>query len=383
MNLKFKNGKFTVLQVSDPQDLQFVRPTMVRMLNKAYDKVKPDLVVLTGDNILGNHLCDARFGSKIVLDSKEDEYKAMKKAIDNVVRPIEERNIPFAMIYGNHDDRNRHTKDEQADIYRAYKNCVGLDDPSSPDCDTYNIPIFSEDGTKICYNIYMLDSAWYDREKDECFECVKPEAVEWYRRKSAELKAQNGGKPVPSVMFQHIPMRTELEFLEECDEKDEGAVKGCDEGKGKFFKLKSGIDGEIHEYPSVVSDDNGQEAALKECGDVKAVVFGHDHPNRFEASLDGIDYIQTSCASFRCYGARNRGVRVFTLHEDGSYSTEFLTYKDLCGDGVLQELCYIWDADGMGKQKAALIAGAAAVAVLSGVGIAAIKKRIKLRRNKH
>lgn len=380
MNLKFKNGKFTVLQVSDPQDLQFVRPTMVRMLNKAYDRVKPDLVVLTGDNILGNHLCDARFGSRIVLDSKEDEHKAMKKAIDNVVKPIEERNIPFAMIYGNHDDRNRHTKDEQADIYRAYKNCVGLDDISSPDCDTYNIPIFSEDGTKICYNIYMLDSAWYDREKDECFECVKPEAVEWYRKKSAELKAQNGGKPVPSLMFQHIPMRTELEFLEECGEKDEGAVKGCDEGKGKFFKLKSGIDGEIHEYPSVVSDDNGQEAALKECGDVKAVVFGHDHPNRFEASLDGIDYIQTSCASFRCYGARNRGVRVFTLHEDGSYSTEFLTYKDLCGDGVLQELCYIWDADGMGKQKAALIAGAAAVAVLSGVGIAALKKRIKKKK---
>ena len=163
MNLKFKNGKFTLLQVSDPQDLQFVRPTMVRMLNIAYDRVKPDLVVLTGDNILGNHLCDARFGSRIVLDTKEKEFGAMKKAIDNVVAPIEKRNIPFAMIYGNHDDRNRHTKDEQADIYRSYKNCVGLDDPASPDCDTYNIPIYSEDGKKICYNLYMLDSAWYDR----------------------------------------------------------------------------------------------------------------------------------------------------------------------------------------------------------------------------
>ena len=32
MNLKFKNGKFTLLQVSDPQDLQFVRPTMVTLL---------------------------------------------------------------------------------------------------------------------------------------------------------------------------------------------------------------------------------------------------------------------------------------------------------------------------------------------------------------
>lgn len=375
MNLKFKNGKFTLLQVSDPQDLQFVRPTMVRMLNIAYDRVKPDLVVLTGDNILGNHLCDARFGSRIVLDTKEKEFGAMKKAIDNVVAPIEKRNIPFAMIYGNHDDRNRHTKDEQADIYRSYKNCVGLDDPASPDCDTYNIPIYSEDGKKICYNLYMLDSAWYDREQDKCFECVKPEAVEWYKKKSAELKAQNGGKPVPSLMFQHIPMRTELEFLEECGENDKGAVPGCDEGKGKFFRLKSGIDGEIYEYPSVVRDDNGQTAALKECGDVKAVIFGHDHPNCFEASLDGIDYIQTSCASFRCYGARNRGVRVFNLYEDGSYSTEFLTYKNLCGDSVFSELCYIWDADGMAKQKVALI-GACGAAVLSGAAaIAAFKKK--------
>ena len=37
MQLKFKNGKFRVLQVSDPQDLQYVRHTMMRMLNKAYD----------------------------------------------------------------------------------------------------------------------------------------------------------------------------------------------------------------------------------------------------------------------------------------------------------------------------------------------------------
>ena len=51
MQLKFKNGKFRIMQVSDAQDLQFVRPTMIRMLNKAYDTLNPDLIVLTGDNI--------------------------------------------------------------------------------------------------------------------------------------------------------------------------------------------------------------------------------------------------------------------------------------------------------------------------------------------
>ena len=60
MSLKFKNGKFTILQVSDPQDLQYVRKTMMKMLDKAYDRVKPDLIVYTGDNVLGNHFRDAR-----------------------------------------------------------------------------------------------------------------------------------------------------------------------------------------------------------------------------------------------------------------------------------------------------------------------------------
>ena len=89
MALSFKNGKFTVLQVSDAQDLQFVRRAMVKMLDAAYDRVKPDLVVFTGDNILGNHLRDARFGSRKVILSPDGEYCAMKKAINNIAEPVD------------------------------------------------------------------------------------------------------------------------------------------------------------------------------------------------------------------------------------------------------------------------------------------------------
>ena len=85
MQLKFKNGKFRVLQVSDPQDLQYVRHTMMRMLNKAYDDLKPDLIVLTGDNILGNHLDDARIYTPLIVKDKVSEMKAMEIAIDKLV----------------------------------------------------------------------------------------------------------------------------------------------------------------------------------------------------------------------------------------------------------------------------------------------------------
>ena len=354
MKIKFKYGKIRVMQVSDPQDLQIVRPTMIRMLNKAYDTLNPDLIVLTGDNILGNHLCDARFGSKIVIKDKEGEAKAMATAINHLVAPIEERKIPFAMIYGNHDDMNRLTKEEQADMYRKYSTCLGLDDETSPDVATYNLPIYSEDGEKIKFNLWMMDSAWKDKELDRTFSIVKPEAIEWYKNKSAQLKADNGGEPVPSLMFQHIPMIEEFELTEECSADAEGAVKGPE---GKYIKLKDSCKGVLGEYICAVDEKTGQMEALKECGDVKAIVFGHDHCNCFEGVVDGINFIQTACASFRCYGKRYRGVRIFDIDENGNYETKFYTYKELMGNGILNELAFIWDADGFLKQKIALIAG--------------------------
>ena len=354
MNIKFKNGKIRVMQVSDPQDLQVVRPTMIRMLNKAYDTLNPDLIVLTGDNILGNHLCDARFGSKIVIKDKAGEAKAMETAINHLVAPIEERKIPFAMIYGNHDDMNRLTKDEQADMYRKYSTCLGLDDETSPDVATYNLPIYSEDGEKVKFNLWMMDSAWRDKALDRTFSIVKPEAIEWYKKKSAELKEANGGEPVPSLMFQHIPMIEEFELTEECSADAEGAIKGPD---GKYIKLKDSCKGVMGEYICAVDEKTGQMEAMKECGDIKAIVFGHDHCNCFEGVVDGINFIQTACASFRCYGKRYRGVRIFDIDENGSYETKFYTYKELMGNGILNELAFIWDADGFLKQKLALIAG--------------------------
>ena len=356
MDLKFKNGKFTILQVSDPQDLQYVRKTMMKMLNEAYDRVKPDLIVFTGDNVLGNHFRDARTLTPLFVKTKEAEFKAMEIAIEKLLRPVEDRKIPFSMIYGNHDDMNEITKKEQSDIYRRYPHFVGLyNDVEILKDETFNIPIYSEDGSEIKFNIWMMDSAWKDKEEDKCYNQVKPEAIEWYKKKSAELKAKNGGVPVPSLMFQHIPLIEMLDLMEECDKDEKGAFEGPD---GKYFKAKPCVDGEIGEYICTVSQGNGQVEAIKECGDIKAIVFGHDHQNCFTTTLDGINIVQTPCASFRCYGRRSRGVRVFTIDEKtGNYETEHLNYKDLCGDGLKAELEYIWDADGMLKEKILLCCG--------------------------
>ena len=47
--LRFRpDGGLTIMQVSDPQDLHFVRRAMIQMLDAAYDLIRPDLVVFTG-----------------------------------------------------------------------------------------------------------------------------------------------------------------------------------------------------------------------------------------------------------------------------------------------------------------------------------------------
>ncbi|MBR5428276.1 MAG: metallophosphoesterase [Clostridia bacterium] len=371
--LTFKNGKFTILQVADPQDLQFVRGTMMKMLDRAYDTVSPDLVVLTGDQILGNHLRDCNRWTMLTVRDKAGEKLAIRTALIKLLDPIERRKLPFAMIYGNHDDMNLITKDEQADIYREYTYCVGLNqtDPSV-ECDTYNIPVYSEDGAKMLWNLWMLDSARFDKTEKRSHHCVTPETVAWYEKKSAEMKEKNGGVPVPSLMFQHIPLPETLALIEECERKN-AAI--CSEGK--YYRLKSDVYGVLGEYPSVCETQVGQFDAMKRCGDVRAVVFGHDHSNCFTGRLDGIDLVQTGGASFRCYGSsKARCVRVFTLYVNGGYDTYTISYWDLMGRTPVSAVRYFLDADEMAYIKGFTL-GAAALAALTAGARFAVRRHFR------
>lgn len=380
MALKFNSGKFTVLQVSDPQDLQFVRKTMVKMLDAAYDRVNPDLVVFTGDNILGNHLRDARFGSRKVILSPDGEYEAMKTAIHHIAEPVDRRGIPFTMIYGNHDDMNFISKEKQAEIWRGYDSFVGLDDTGdSGDVATFNLPVMSSDGKKTAFNLWFIDSARLDKAEEKCHTGVKKQAVEWYINKSNRLKEQNGGKPVPSVLFQHIPFSEMTRLNSPCKKDDYGALPLFKKGEPeKYIRLDPAVaDGFLGEPIDGCEENNGEFDAIKKQGDVAAAVFGHDHRNNFIAELDGIRIFQSSAASFRCYGNRFRGVRVIeiTENEPESVKTYFLTYSELCGNGPVSRLRYIWDANGEGKKKAALIAFVSAAAITSATAAAIGRKK--------
>lgn len=357
--LKFNsNGKFVILQVSDAQDMHIPRKGMFKMLNKVYDKVNPDLVVLTGDNILGNHINDAPIGNRKNVKNKEGTIKRMKKSLGFLLDPIEKRNLPFAFIFGNHDDMNCISKEEQAAIYGSYNHCVPyMNEDETVDCGNYNIPIYDSKGEKVKYNLWMIDSAGADENGNNIFECVKAETLDWYDRKSRELQLQNGA-PVMSLMFQHIPVLETVDFFKECDKEDKGAVLNYE--NGKYYCLDpEKASGFAFEYPATVNNDFGQLDALRRRGDVCALVFGHDHLNSFTGELDGVNIVQTSGASFRSYGNMiSRGVRVFEIDENdpSSFRTYTISYFELFGKKFKFVMRYIFNADEYEKIKALILA---------------------------
>lgn len=379
MKIQFpKSGKLKIMQVSDPQDLHNVRHVMLKMLNKAYDMEKPDLVVFTGDNILGNHLDDPIIGPIMNTDTRVTA-KRMEKALNYILDPLDERKIPYCMLYGNHDDMNIFSKQEQAEYYLKHEYFFGLNsDDNGLDCDNYNVPIYDSKGEKVVYNLWMIDSAGSDENGNSSYSGVKPEVIEWYKAKSDELKAANGGEPLDSLMFQHIPVMEFEELFIPCDKDDPDAINH----KGEYLKLDTTrAPGYAKEFSCVCELETGELEAVKNQGDVRAMVFGHDHQNCFDTVIDGVRLIQSPGASFRCEGFKtSRAIRIFEIDENDTknFNTYVLNLYDILGDNILTDAMYLMSADETEKIRNAIwIGSAVAGTALSVAGIRKLAKLIK------
>ena len=374
--IKFRpDGTLTILQVSDAQDMHIVRPEMVRMLNEIYDNEQPDLVVFTGDNILGNHIDDMLVGSRHPRRSRHFTERRIRIALRHILEPLELRDIPFTMTYGNHDDRNAFSQREQAEFWKEYSDFFGLADDDRVPCDTFFVPIYSADGAHIVYGIYMMDSAGKG-DDGEGYDGVQPCSLDWYRETSRALQAQNGGKPVRALMFQHIPFPESAQLFKPCAKDDAGAIRSAD---GGYFRLDpEKATGFAYEH-AFLREDHGQLATVLERGDIDAVVSGHLHLNGYDGVVQGQRVIATPGASFRCYGLpQTRGVRVFHLREENpsDFETHTITYFELFGESLETKTRYLFNGDEMETNKNAVL-GAAAGTALLGVGAAVAAKLLK------
>ena len=337
--LQFNNdGNFRIMQVADLQDDMLLNGAVKEFLKEALVQEQPDLIVLTGDNISGG-------------SCRTDMLKSWDKlnceiAIGQFMDIFEEYGAPVAMVFGNHDNENKLSKEELFDIYEEYDCFIGIDEGDALyGCGTYNLPIYSsKDSSKMAYNLWMIDSNTYDAELGG-YDYVHDDQVQWYVDKSNELKAANGGKPVPSMMFQHIIVK-EIFDLIESGENIEGSLLHQD---GKDYVFKEGVlkAGYLKEYPCPPTRQGKQFPAIQAQGDVVAMFFGHDHNNSFEVAYGDIDLVATPGFTFNSYGNEDRGVRIIDINEEdtSTYSTYLVQFDDYFADNKMAMANYNMNCD--------------------------------------
>lgn len=322
-----EDGTFKILVLADIQDDAALLSVTANFIDAAVAAEQPDLIILTGDNIAGH-----------ITPNADRSAKAIRAFMD-ILEPY---GIPVAAVFGNHDDDGgRMSKEDQMKVYEEYSCFIGMDEGEEIyGVGTYNVPIFSStDDGDIVFNCWLFDSGSYD--ENGGYDRVRQSQIDWYKAKSAELKAANGGEAVPSLVFQHIIVPEIFEALDEVEMGTPGAVSKY----GKFYALpETAAEGSfMGEPPCPSAVNDGQFDALVEGGDVIGMVFGHDHSNSFIVPYEGIDLINNPTCGFQSYGMSEvRGIRVFTLDESdpASYETYIVKYQDYFADDPIAMLMH-------------------------------------------
>lgn len=313
------DGKFVILQISDPQDDQNPSADMIELIKLSIEKTDPDLIVFTGDIVedaMENEIvADGEIGEGVVIEGDyEQTLKNVKSVCDAVFSLAENKDIPFAVAMGNNDYKCGVTAEDWLKIFAGYENCLVKDEsPDSGSRIDYNLEIKSDDG-KTAFNIWVADSG-----QDE----ITPEQIEWYKKESDALKSANGGEAVPSIWFQHIQTADIGNLFEKCDSYNIGAMQMFN----KYYRLNphiaSGYFTEIR-MPGHTSD---VFKAWKSQGDVSGAYFGHMHTEGYTGTYDGIELGYTYGCQFAKEGPY--GMRVFKICEDDvkDYDSDLYTYE--------------------------------------------------------
>ena len=286
-----RKGEFKIVQFTDTHfclgnpksDIALER------VKEVIKREKPDLVVFTGDVI----------------------YSAPAvEGMKTIVSLVSKAKVPFVVCFGNHDKEFDATNEQMYDMLRTLPYNLHPDRKGGPVPDI-DLKIKARDG-RTAFVLYCIDSHSYNW-TDRYYEWITEEQIRDYEARSATYTAANGGKSVPSLAFFHIPL-------------PEYGIAASDQ--------KAPLVGTRREVCCCPDHNSGMFAAMKRCGDVKAVFVGHDHDDDYSVMWDGIllSYGRYTGGD-TVYNHLENGARVILLHEDGSLDT-WVTLK---GGRVLNE----------------------------------------------
>lgn len=295
--LRFKKGLFKIVQITDLHYKLGVKASEqgLACVREMVETEKPDLVVVTGD---------------IIYSAPADSTLSV------VLKTFAKLGVPFCMTFGNHDYDFKTPAVALYNQMQKTPNCV-MPVLQGKNTD-YSLSILSSNGKRTAAVLYCIDT----HNKPAIggiggYQWISHNQITWYRQRSMVYKQKNGGRPVPSLAFLHIPLP---EFNYATDNTQ------CPMYGSRLEKAYS---------PSI---NSGMFASIKEMGDIMGVFCGHDHDNDYAVS-----YFNVLLAHGRFSGGNTEynhlksGARVIVLKEG---KREFDTWIREVGGNVLYRTTY-------------------------------------------
>ena len=277
------NGEFKILQLTDTHLIpsNSSTPLVWENIRGAVTSEKPDLIMLTGDQIYARPALE---NYRILLDT------------------LDKFGIPYGIVFGNHDKEFGESNATLLKEAMSRRLCVTSDTPGLHGEGNCNLKVRSHSADSAAAVIWCFDtgsaSPFSKKEvKAYDYDYAHSDQIEWYGKASSAITAKHGGKPLPSVAFLHIPFpEYSYAFRESMSFKSYGTHR---------------------EAVCCPHLNSGLFCKMLECRDIMAVFCGHDHDNDCSVGYYGImlAYGRYSGAATVYNNIGMNGSRVIVLHE--------------------------------------------------------------------
>lgn len=278
---------------ADPRTLEFIE--------RVLDEESPDLVILSGDQVEG--------------PSAPDTQSALFKATD----PLIARGIPYAAIFGNHDDEGPHSLPRSAQMSLLQTLPYSLSQPGPDDIDgvgNYYVEVLAPSPSQhSAVTLYLLDTHTYspDEQHFKGYDWLKQSQINWFRDTIRGLKKQH-------AKYSHIHLDMAFIHIPLPEYRDtSNIIAGGDAAHDRGWR----------EGVTAPGFNSGFYSALAEEG-VVTIGCGHDHVN---------DYCALKPAAPTEPGARSKAPGPWMCYAGGS------GFGGYAGYGGFHRRVRVWEVD--------------------------------------
>jgi 3',5'-cyclic AMP phosphodiesterase CpdA len=233
-----------------------------RIIDRILDVESPDLVIMTGDIVFGNHIKGAQ---------------TFKNLWKQVVEPIQHHGMPWCVAIGNHDIQGSLSQEDVVLNDQNYTNSLTQKGP-------YFIPLMR--GLDNIANIVIFDLTNGPCTGFVGDPCIPSSSVNWFRDQFKNT--QN----IPIFMFFHIPLPQFVDVYRE-----------------------NSVIGDGLQSVSCPMKDTGLFDIAAKYG-VKGIFVGHDHVNDWCGILDNVTLCYGRKTGYSSYNPKVHGARVIEIRFD-------------------------------------------------------------------